>query len=76
MAKEEDPQSVIHLAGWSYWHDPAWLGNFLRVATADPDAAANNHYFDVVTLHIYFRVETVEEPVSYTHLTLPTSDLV
>ena len=66
VAKEEDPQSVIHLAGWSYWHDPAWLGNFLRVATADPDAAAHNHYFDVVTLHIYFRVETVEELVNET----------
>lgn len=66
VAKEEDPRSVIHLAGWSYWHDPAWLGNFLRVATADPDAAANNHYFDVVTLHIYFRVETVEELVNET----------
>ena len=66
VAKEEDPQSIIHLAGWSYWHDPAWLGNFLRVATADPDAAAHNHYFDVVTLHIYFRVETVEELVNET----------
>ena len=66
VAKEEDPRSVIHLAGWSYWHDPTWLGDFLRVATADPDAAANNHYFDVVTLHIYFRVETVEELVNET----------
>jgi len=66
VAKEEDPQSVIHLAGWSYWHDPAWLGNFLRVATADPDAAAHNTYFDVVTLHIYFRVETVEELINET----------
>jgi hypothetical protein len=66
VAKEEDPRAVIHLAGWSYWHDPAWLGNFLRVATADPDAATHNHYFDVVTLHIYFRVETVEELVNET----------
>ncbi len=66
VAKEEDPRAVIHLAGWSYWHDPTWLGDFLRVATADPDAAANNHYFDVVTLHIYFRVETVEELVNET----------
>jgi hypothetical protein len=69
VAKEEDPRSVIHLAGWSYWHDPTWLGDFLRVATADPDAAANNHYFDVVTLHIYFRVETVEELVNETWAT-------
>ena len=66
VAKEEDPRAVVHLAGWSYWHDPAWLGNFLSVATADPDAAAHNYYFDVVTLHIYFRVETVEELVNET----------
>jgi len=66
VAKEEDPQSVVHLAGWSYWHDPEWLAKFLRVATADPDAAANNYYFDVVTLHIYFRVETVEQLINET----------
>ncbi len=66
VAKEEDPQSVVHLAGWSYWHDPEWLAKFLRVATADPDAAANNNYFDVVTLHIYFRVETVEQLINET----------
>ncbi len=66
VAKEEDPQSVVHLAGWSYWHDPEWLAKFLRVATADPDAAANNNYFDVVTLHIYFRVETVEQLIDET----------
>jgi hypothetical protein len=28
--------------------------------TADPEAAANNHFFDTLSLHIYFRVETVE----------------
>lgn len=66
VAKEEDPQAVVHLAGWSYWHDPAWLGKFLRIATADPDAADNNYYFDVVTLHIYFRVETVEQLINET----------
>lgn len=66
VAKDNDPQAVIHLAGWSYWHDPDWLGEFLRVATADPEGKANNYFFDVVTLHIYFRVETVEELVEET----------
>lgn len=66
VAKANDPQAVIHLAGWSYWHDPDWLGEFLRVATADPEGKANNYFFDVVTLHIYFRVETVEELVEET----------
>jgi hypothetical protein len=66
VAKEEDPEAVIHLAGWSYWHDPAWLGQFLGVATADPEGAANNYFFDIITLHIYFRVETVEELIQET----------
>ena len=66
VAREEDPRAVIHLAGWSYWHDPRWLGDFLRVATADPEGRANNYFFDVITLHIYFRVETVEELVRET----------
>lgn len=66
VAKAEDKQAVIHLAGWSYWHDPRWLDKFLRVAVADPEAPANNYFFDVVTLHIYFRVETVEQLVEET----------
>lgn len=66
VAQEEDPRAVIHLAGWSYWHDPNWLSKFLSVATADPEGAANDYFFDVITLHIYFRVETVEELVEET----------
>jgi hypothetical protein len=66
VAKQHDPRAVIHLAGWSYWHDPNWLGDFLRIATADPDGPANNYFFDTITLHIYFRVETVEELVEET----------
>jgi hypothetical protein len=65
-AKEHDPQAVIHLAGWSYWHDPTWLGDFLSIATADPEGPDNNYFFDAITLHIYFRVETVEELVEET----------
>lgn len=63
VAKQEDPEAVIHLAGWSYWHDPNWLAQFLSVASSDPEGSANNYFFDVITLHIYFRVETVEELV-------------
>lgn len=66
VAKERDPQAVIHLAGWSYWHDPDYLRRFLEVATADPEAEANNYFFDVIPLHIYFRVETVQTLVEET----------
>ena len=57
--KQVDPNAAIHLAGWSYWHDQSFLRRFLQVAAADPEAAANNYFFDVISLHIYFRSETV-----------------
>lgn len=66
VAKANDPEAVIHLAGWSYWHDPQWLNTFMSVAARDPEATANDYYFDTITLHIYFRVETVEQLVQET----------
>jgi hypothetical protein len=59
VMKEVDPEATILLAGLTYWHDPGYLRRFLEVAAADPDAPANNYYFDVISLHVYFRVETV-----------------
>lgn len=59
-----DPQAIIHLAGLTYWHDalagqPQYLQRFLAVASADPLARANGFFFDVISLHVYFRVETI-----------------
>ncbi len=64
VMKETDPQAVIHLAGLTYWHDelagqPQYLQRLLEIAAADPSAATHNFYFDVISLHIYFRSETV-----------------
>ncbi len=64
VMKEVDPEATIHLAGLTYWHDVVagrdqYLQRFLRVATADPEAAENDYFFDVISLHIYFRTETV-----------------
>ncbi len=61
--KQVDPNAKIHLGGMTYWHDPSWLGRFLKVVAADPDAAANNYFFDVISLHIYFRPETIPQIV-------------
>lgn len=71
VMKAVDPQAVIHLAGTTYWHDavagrPQYLQRFLEVAAADPDAAANGYYFDVISLHIYFRVETIPQIIAAT----------
>ncbi len=63
VAKEYDPQAVIHLAGYSYWHDPDYLAEFFEALQAIPEAAESNYFFDILSLHIYFRVETVRDLV-------------
>ncbi|MCL4250879.1 MAG: hypothetical protein KJ065_22195 [Anaerolineae bacterium] len=62
--KEGNPDAIVHLAGTTYWHDVnagrrLYLDRLLEVLTADPDAAANDTYFDAITLHIYYRTDTV-----------------
>ncbi len=59
VIKQADPNATVHLGGMTYWHDPGYLRKFLQVVVNDPDAAANNYYFDVISLHIYFRPETI-----------------
>lgn len=68
VLKETDPEARVHLAGLTYWHDVAngreqYLQRFLRVASADPEAAENDYFFDIISLHIYFRSETVYDIV-------------
>ncbi len=63
-AKEGNPAAIIHLAGTTYWHDVnahrrLYDDRLLELLSADPDAPANGYYFDVLTLHIYFRTDTV-----------------
>ncbi len=63
---EVDQTAKVHLAGLTYWHDPTYLGRFLAVVKADPEAPANDYFFDVVSLHIYFQSETVFNIISET----------
>ncbi|MDT8305756.1 MAG: hypothetical protein RRC07_07450 [Anaerolineae bacterium] len=69
VMQERDPQVTVHLAGLTYWHDVAagreqYLDRLLDVLAADPEARAYDYYFDVLSLHIYFRTETVPEVVA------------
>lgn len=59
VIKQVDSESVVHLAGLSWWHDQDYLRRFLEVATSDPVAAENDYFFDVLSLHIYFQTESV-----------------
>lgn len=61
--KAVDPEATIHLGGMTYWHDPGFMRKFLQVVMADPEAAENDYFFDVITLHIYFRPESVPQIV-------------
>lgn len=68
VAKETNPSAMIHLAGTTYWHDvnegrTPFMERLVDYIIEDPDAAANGYYFDVLSLHIYFSVETVTEIV-------------
>ncbi len=74
-ARESDPDARIHLAGTTYWHDVnagrrLYLDRLLEILTADPAAPAHGFYFDVVTLHIYYRTETVWQIVTETRALL------
>ncbi|MDZ4766794.1 MAG: hypothetical protein SGI73_19825 [Chloroflexota bacterium] len=63
-AKQGNPSALIHVAGTTYWHDVnagrrLYIDRLLERITADPDAPAHDYYFDALTVHVYFRVETV-----------------
>jgi hypothetical protein len=67
-AKQGNPDAKIHLAGTTYWHDVnagrrLYMDRLLERIMRDPDAAKNDYYFDVLSLHIYFRTETVHDIV-------------
>lgn len=63
-AKSVDPQAHIQIAGMQWWWDriknrEPYLRRLLRLIYADPDAAANNYYFDGISIHLYFGTETI-----------------
>jgi hypothetical protein len=67
-AKAANPSAVIHQAATTYWHDAnrgerLYMDRLLERIAADPEAAAHDYYFDVFSLHIYFRTDTVPQIV-------------
>ena len=60
VIKEADPDATVHLAGLTWWHDQKFLDRLLQIAVEDDDAEANDYFFDVISLHLYFRSETVK----------------
>jgi len=74
-AKHANPECVVHLAGLTYWWDTEhgrqfYLERLLQTIDKDPDASANGFYFDVVSLHIYFKPRTIPEIIAKTRSAL------
>lgn len=66
VAKETNPQSVIHLAAMTYYWDAQfgreqYLSRLLDVLMADEQAKAHNYYFDIATAHIYFQPNAIND---------------
>lgn len=62
--KAVDPGAQVQVAGMAWWPDqmngrPPYLLRLLREIDKDPDARANNFYFDGVNIHIYFTTSTI-----------------
>ena len=65
-AHAANPNVKLHLAATTYWWDvqygrPLYIRGLLDAINAEPEAAANNHFFDVGTFHIYFHPDQVYE---------------
>ncbi|MCO5187225.1 MAG: hypothetical protein M9918_03320 [Anaerolineae bacterium] len=69
VAKEENPDSVLHLAAMTYFWDAnfgrtQYLDRLLTELEKDPQAAENNYYFDVATAHLYFQPEQIYDIIT------------
>jgi len=64
VMKEIDPAATIHLAGLTWWHDQTYLGQLFTLMVNDPEAPLYDYFFDVISLHIYFRSETMTTVIS------------
>ncbi|MFQ5593141.1 MAG: hypothetical protein ACE5HA_03230, partial [Anaerolineae bacterium] len=70
-ARDANPNAKIHLGAFTHWWDVnygrrPYLLRFLDVVAADPTGPANSFYFDVATVHAYFRPEQVYDLVRFT----------
>jgi hypothetical protein len=56
--KQGNPRATVGLAGMTYWWDyhyqrQQYFERFLQIADRDPEAPANNWFFDAAVLHLY-----------------------
>jgi hypothetical protein len=71
-AKDANPDCTIHLPGLTYYWDKEhnrelYFSRLLNLIDKDPTAKEHNQYFDVVTLHLYFRSQAVYDILQEFH---------
>lgn len=56
-AKAADPDAQVIIAGMAHWSRPQFAEQVLHALRQLPDAAANNHFFDIAAWHWYSRAD-------------------
>jgi hypothetical protein len=54
--KFADPDATVLFGGLAYWENPAFYMDVLDALAANPEDAAHNFFFDVMSLHLYANV--------------------
>jgi hypothetical protein len=55
---------TVLFGGLHYWENPSYYKWVLNTISDDPDAAANNYFFDVMSVHIYSRSSTAYDIIN------------
>jgi hypothetical protein len=66
-AKAACPDCTVLFGGLHYWANTNYYRWVLSQLHADPDAAANNHFFDVMSVHLYSRSSSIYDEVNNIH---------
>jgi hypothetical protein len=57
------PDCKVLFGGLHYWANQSYHRWVLSQLNADPDAVANNHFFDVMSIHLYSRSSSIYDEV-------------
>jgi hypothetical protein len=64
--KAGNPNATVLPFGAAWWYDyGTTIARMLDIIKADPEAAANNYYFDVANLHLYSRAADIPRIIGW-----------
>ena len=63
-ARDACPDCTILFGGLHYWANPNFYRWVLNTVNDDPEAPANNYFFDVMSVHLYSRSSTIYDVVN------------